>query len=99
VAKAGSEIPMKRLAGARLHVRAIVRDGRAAFLGSQSLKRLELDKRRELGIVVHNTKVVRQMTEVFESDWTEAVAVKKAAKAVKKVQKRLGEAVPQAAQV
>jgi phosphatidylserine/phosphatidylglycerophosphate/cardiolipin synthase-like enzyme len=99
VAKAGSEIPMKRLAGARLHVRAIVRDGRAAFLGSQSLKRLELDKRRELGIVVHNTKVVRQMTEVFESDWTEAVAVKKAAKAVKKVQKRLEDAVPQAAQV
>src|SRR5262249_46239269 len=38
--------------GKRLHVRAITRDGRRAFLGSQSLRRLELERRREIGIVI-----------------------------------------------
>jgi hypothetical protein len=33
----------------RLHVRAIIVDGRRAFLGSQSLRRIELDERRETG--------------------------------------------------
>ena len=40
---------MKSLRGLRLHVRAIVRDRKAAFVGSQSLRKLELDKRREVG--------------------------------------------------
>jgi hypothetical protein len=33
----------------RLHVRAMARDGDAAFVGSQSLRALELDGRREVG--------------------------------------------------
>ena len=36
----------------RLHVRALVRDGRRAFVGSQSLVKPELDERREVGIVI-----------------------------------------------
>src|SRR5207249_769550 len=40
--------------GKRLHVRAIVRDGTRAFVGSQSLRRLELEKRREVGIIITN---------------------------------------------
>ena len=35
----------------RLHTRSIVRDGRYAFIGSQSLRQLELDARREVGII------------------------------------------------
>lgn len=58
-----------KLAVARLHVRAIVRDGKAVFVGSQSLRRLELDGRREVGVVITNAGVAKQVAAVFESDW------------------------------
>jgi phosphatidylserine/phosphatidylglycerophosphate/cardiolipin synthase-like enzyme len=55
-----------------LHVRAIVRDGRQAFIGSQSLRPRELDKRREVGIIIKEPKVVRGILDVFEADWAKA---------------------------
>ena len=58
-----------KLGTARLHVRAIVRDGRAVFLGSQSLRRLELDGRREIGVVLNDARAARQVAAVFETDW------------------------------
>jgi phosphatidylserine/phosphatidylglycerophosphate/cardiolipin synthase-like enzyme len=69
VGKAGAGIDTVPLAGPRLHVRAMVRDGARVFVGSQSLKRLELDSRRELGIVVHDRAIARRLVEVFERDW------------------------------
>ena len=59
------------LPGKRQHLRAIVRDGRAAFLGSQSLRRLELDARREIGVIVRDAKVVEEIVKIFESDWAD----------------------------
>ena len=53
----------------RLHVRAIVRDSRRAFVGSQSLRRLELDERREVGIVIRQRKIVGEIVRVFNADW------------------------------
>jgi cardiolipin synthase A/B len=53
----------------RLHTRVVIRDCKQAFLGSQSLRKLELDERREIGIVVNNAKVVSSMVTVFEDDW------------------------------
>jgi phosphatidylserine/phosphatidylglycerophosphate/cardiolipin synthase-like enzyme len=53
----------------RLHVRAIVRDGRRAFVGSQSLRKLELDERREVGLIVRDVQVVKEIQRVFEQDW------------------------------
>ena len=53
----------------RLHVRAIVRDGRRAFVGSQSLRKLELDERREVGLIVRDAPIVREILRVFEEDW------------------------------
>jgi phosphatidylserine/phosphatidylglycerophosphate/cardiolipin synthase-like enzyme len=47
----------------------MIADGRRAFVGSQSLKRLELDKRREVGLVIRESKVVRQLEAVFAEDW------------------------------
>ena len=55
--------------GKRQHLRCIVRDGRAAFLGSQSLRRTELDARREIGVIVRDAKVVSAIVKIFESDW------------------------------
>ena len=53
----------------RLHARVIVRDGSRAFIGSQSLRRPELEQRREVGILISNPSVARKMREVFEQDW------------------------------
>jgi phosphatidylserine/phosphatidylglycerophosphate/cardiolipin synthase-like enzyme len=53
----------------RLHTRVIIRDCKQAFLGSQSLRKLELDSRREIGIIVSNAKVVSSLVTVFEDDW------------------------------
>ena len=66
--------------GRRLHVRTIVRDRSRAFIGSQSLRKLELEKRREVGVIVDDAKVVRQLAAVFEEDWATTEAGRKAAK-------------------
>ena len=66
--------------GKRLHVRAIVRDGRHAFVGSQSLRKIELEKRREVGIIASEPGVVKQIHGIFEQDWALTEAGKKAAR-------------------
>jgi phosphatidylserine/phosphatidylglycerophosphate/cardiolipin synthase-like enzyme len=70
----------QKYSGGRLHVRAIVRDGTQAFVGSQSLRKLELEQRREVGVIINEQAVVRQMKAVFERDWAETDAGKKEAK-------------------
>jgi phosphatidylserine/phosphatidylglycerophosphate/cardiolipin synthase-like enzyme len=65
-------IDVRPLRSMRLHVRAMVRDGSRAFVGSQSLRRLELDQRREVGVQITNGAVARQIRDTFEADWTES---------------------------
>jgi phosphatidylserine/phosphatidylglycerophosphate/cardiolipin synthase-like enzyme len=67
--KAGDGIDVRPLEGFRLHARAIVRDGTRAFVGSQSLRTPELDRRREVGLLIGNPGLTRAMMEVFEADW------------------------------
>lgn len=55
--------------GKRLHVRAIVRDSRRAFVGSQSLRKLELDERREVGIIIRDRASVQKLERTFRRDW------------------------------
>ena len=62
-------IKVKNMRGLRLHVRAIVRDRKSAFVGSQSLRKLELDKRREVGMITKDRRTVGQIARIFESDW------------------------------
>ena len=69
VAKSAAGIEARKLPGLRLHVRAIVRDGCASFIGSQSLRKIELDGRREVGIISSDVEVAKRMQEVFEADW------------------------------
>ncbi|HET9838162.1 MAG TPA: phospholipase D-like domain-containing protein [Candidatus Angelobacter sp.] len=57
----------------RLHTRVVIRDGKQAFLGSQSLRRLELDQRREIGMVVNSPKVISAMLTIFHDDWKASV--------------------------
>ena len=70
-------VEARKLATMRLHVRAIVRDGTRAFVGSQSLRKDELENRREVGLIVANPAVARGILKVFESDWDESGRGKK----------------------
>jgi phosphatidylserine/phosphatidylglycerophosphate/cardiolipin synthase-like enzyme len=70
--KALDGVVVRKMPALRLHVRAMIRDGSSAFVGSQSLRRLELDGRREVGILVNDTRIVKQLLEVFENDWKDA---------------------------
>ena len=70
----GSPLATRKLA-MRLHTRAILRDGTDAFLGSQSLRKLELEARREIGIIVRDRKITQQMVDVFDKDWKSAEPV------------------------
>ncbi len=81
-------IKHEKYSGKRLHVRAIVRDSKRAFIGSQSLRRLELEKRREIGIIVNDESVVREIQKVFEDDWALTDSGKKELKQLKKAEKK-----------
>jgi len=62
-------VSIRKLTRIRLHTQAIMRDGQQAFIGSQSLRRAELDSRREVGLIVREANVVKRLIETFESDW------------------------------
>jgi cardiolipin synthase A/B len=83
--RGGDTIRAAKLSGKRLHVRAMVRDGDAAFVGSQSLRALELDGRREVGLITKDPKVVKKLLDVFEADWAKTeTGAKEIKKEVKK---------------
>lgn len=67
-------VDVRPLRSMRLHVRAIVRDGTRAFVGSQSLRKEELEVRREVGLLISNAAVARDMMRVFEADWLESAS-------------------------
>lgn len=92
---AGKKIAARKLAGMRLHTRCIIRDRCDAFVGSQSLRKLELDSRREIGIVVRDPTVVAALCKTFAGDWkaSERLATKPVAIQVEKVAKKLAERV------
>lgn len=88
----------------RLHARVIVRDRKQAFLGSQSMRELELDSRREIGAIFRDEKSLKRLIGVFEDDWKTGVIADEtaisddarppAAKVAKKVAKKLSQALP-----
>jgi cardiolipin synthase A/B len=86
-AKWGRDLKNERYPGKRLHVRAIIRDGKRAFMGSQSLRRLELEKRREVGVIITDELVVRGMLDVFEKDWALTPSGRKKRKKEEKAEK------------
>jgi phosphatidylserine/phosphatidylglycerophosphate/cardiolipin synthase-like enzyme len=74
------DLKSEKFPGRRLHIRAIVRDGSRGFIGSQSLRRLELEKRREVGVILDDPKVVTQMRAIFKTDWAQTETGRKEAK-------------------
>lgn len=89
VKKADNSFEVRPLKTWRLHVRAIIRDGTRAFVGSQSLKKEELDSRREVGVLVSNPTVTRKLMQIFEQDWADS-ATKEEKKEEKKLEEKNG---------
>lgn len=101
-----SNVEVNKLAGMRLHTRAICSDSTWVFLGSQSLRTAELDARREVGVIFKSPAAVALITKTFAADWAEAEkakqegtsvkppAVRVAKKVAKAVSKNLGPVTP-----
>ena len=109
MARHSSQISIRQLADLRLHTRTIVRDRKDAFIGSQSLRELELDERRELGVIFRGKEVMGKLIAVFEGDWKSGVVATgddaddvvkpPAAKVAKKVAKAVTKILPPVAPV
>lgn len=69
VAKRCKGLEVRPFGRMRLHTRTIIRDGAKAFVGSQSLRQLELDARREIGMITRDRSIIAEMARVFEEDW------------------------------
>lgn len=67
-----AQFDVQKMPGMRLHTRTIIRDRRQAFVGSQSLRTVELDQRRELGLIIQDGKAIKTLIETFECDWKPA---------------------------
>jgi phosphatidylserine/phosphatidylglycerophosphate/cardiolipin synthase-like enzyme len=65
----GNQWKARALKSWRLHTRAIVRDRAEAFLGSQSLRQMELDARREIGVLFQDGAAVKRLVRTFDKDW------------------------------
>jgi phosphatidylserine/phosphatidylglycerophosphate/cardiolipin synthase-like enzyme len=70
------EVAVRKYGADRLHVRAIVRDGERVFIGSQSLRRAELERRREIGIIFDDRRVAEQISAIFDGDWVQSNGAK-----------------------
>jgi phosphatidylserine/phosphatidylglycerophosphate/cardiolipin synthase-like enzyme len=70
------EVAVRKFGEERLHVRAIVRDGTRVFIGSQSLRRAELERRREIGVIFDDRKIADEIATIFDQDWVGSDVVK-----------------------
>ena len=105
---AAAKLAAHKLAQIRLHARVILRDGKDIFIGSQSLRTLELDGRREVGVIFRDRRSANRIAKIFQQDWNlaaepqaseadnEPVQTKKIAK---KVAKALTKEMPPVAEV
>ena len=52
----------------------VIRDGKEVFFGSQSLRKVELDQRREVGLITDDAEAVKSFFLIFVMDWGDLVA-------------------------
>jgi cardiolipin synthase len=84
VGRGATGVEARKLPDLRIHVRAMIRDGAAVFIGSQSLRKLELDGRREIGVIVSDERIAKKIRDIFEADWAQTAEAKQAAVAAEK---------------
>jgi hypothetical protein len=94
-------LAVRKLSVMRLHTRTIIRDNHQAFIGSQSLREVELGSRREVGIILRDAKIVARLSKIFAEDWEQvekrqpaAEAAEPATKVAKRVAKVIAKELP-----
>ena len=72
---------VKKLARYKLHAKCSVVDGTRFFVGSQNLRAVSFDRRREVGILVEDDALARRIERVFDEDWANATEMRAAVEA------------------
>lgn len=67
---------VRKLARYKLHAKCSVIDGVRFFVGSQNLREVSLDRRREVGMIVEDDAMSRRIERVFDEDWTNATEMR-----------------------
>ena len=97
VTRRSAKLNVHKQPNMRLHTRTIIRDGHQAFVGSQSLREVELGARREVGIIFREPRIVSRLMKIFGEDWEAVEARKEAQKEevepASKVAKKVAKAV------
>ena len=52
-----------------IHAKAVIADGRWAFVGSENISAASLDQNRELGVLVANGDTIARLDATFAQDW------------------------------
>jgi phosphatidylserine/phosphatidylglycerophosphate/cardiolipin synthase-like enzyme len=109
ISRKRSVLAVRALPRLRLHTRTMVRDRHQVFLGSQSLRELELDARREIGVIFRDPRIVNSLVKIFGEDWGSAEVLEArparkdtgapATKAAKEVAKAVARDLPPVAPV
>ncbi|MCI0337698.1 MAG: phospholipase D-like domain-containing protein, partial [Acidobacteria bacterium] len=68
-------IKVKKMPEIQLHTQAIIRDQKQVFFGSQSLRKVELDERREVGLITDDEEAVKSFFIIFEMDWGDIISL------------------------
>jgi phosphatidylserine/phosphatidylglycerophosphate/cardiolipin synthase-like enzyme len=63
---------VKKLARYKLHAKCAIVDSQRFFVGSQNLREVSLDRRREVGLIVEDDGLARKIERVFDEDWDTA---------------------------
>jgi phosphatidylserine/phosphatidylglycerophosphate/cardiolipin synthase-like enzyme len=63
---------IRRFTKYKLHAKCIVVDTLRFFIGSQNLRAVSLDRRREVGIIIEDDPIARKIERIFDEDWATA---------------------------
>lgn len=55
-----------------IHAKAVIADGKEAFVGSENFSQPSLDANRELGLLITRPDVLQELETVFANDWAAA---------------------------
>ena len=67
---------VRKLARYKLHAKCVVVDGSRFFVGSQNLRKVSMDRRREVGLIVEDDALARKIERVFDEDWENATEMR-----------------------
>lgn len=64
-------IQSRQITRFKMHAKCIIVDSKQALIGSMNLRDESLDRRREVGVLVTDEKIIAQLEHVFASDWNQ----------------------------